>query len=460
MADFDVVVIGAGPGGYIAAIRAAQLGLNTAVVERGDVGGICLNWGCIPSKALLRNAEVLSLFGRAGEFGISYDNLRFDFGTAIDRSRSVVERLRKGVEFLLRKNKITVVRGEGVLKSSHEVKAKETGQVLSTNYIILATGARARTLPVLPIDGRTVVTSREALEQREVPKAVVIVGGGPTGCEFAYLYNTYGARVTLVEMLPHLLPNEDPEVSVALERAFSQQGIETLTGSKVVGMEKQDSMAQVVVEGKTGKQAIACDRVLVAVGVQGNWEDMGLETAGVAVERGFIAVDDRLRTNVENIFAIGDVTGKLLLAHVASAQGVAVAETLAGMTPPALDYRLMPRAVYCQPQVASWGLAEEEARQAGYNVKVGKFPLSASGKALALGDTNGFAKVVVDGTHGELLGAHFIGPEVTELLAELSMARLLEGTAREAGWLVHAHPTLSEICKEAALAALGEAIHL
>ncbi|MBI2935550.1 MAG: FAD-dependent oxidoreductase, partial [Chloroflexi bacterium] len=264
MADFDVVVIGAGPGGYIAAIRAAQLGLNTAVVERGDVGGICLNWGCIPSKALLRNAEVLSLFGRAGEFGISYDNLRFDFGTAIDRSRSVVERLRKGVEFLLRKNKITVVRGEGVLKSSHEVKAKETGQVLSTNYIILATGARARTLPVLPIDGRTVVTSREALEQREVPKAVVIVGGGPTGCEFAYLYNTYGARVTLVEMLPHLLPNEDPEVSVALERAFSQQGIETLTGSKVVGMEKQDSMAQVVVEGKTGKQAIACDRVLVA----------------------------------------------------------------------------------------------------------------------------------------------------------------------------------------------------
>ena len=460
MADYDLIVVGAGPGGYVAAIRAAQLGLKTAVVERDELGGICLNWGCIPSKALLRNAEIVSLFRRASEFGVSCDNLSFDFGVAIDRSREVVGRLTRGVGLLFRKNKVEHLKGEAVLRGGTSLEVKGTGQTLTADHILLATGARARSLPTLPLDGSTVMTSREALERKDVPGSVVIVGGGATGCEFAYLYNAYGAQVTVVELLPHLLPNEDEEVSQQLERSFTEQGMTLMTGAKVTGMTLKGDQAQVAVETSEGQQTVDCDRVLVAVGVQGNIEDLGLEEAGVVTERGFITVDDEMRTSVPTISAIGDVTGKMLLAHVASAQGVMVAERLAGKESPPMDYQLMPRAVYCKPQVASWGLTEGQAKEAGLQVKIGRFPFSANGKALGLAEAEGFVKVIVDEAYGEILGTHLIGAEVTESLAELSLARLLEGTAQEVGWLVHAHPTLSEVVKEAALAARGEAIHI
>ena len=460
MADYDLIVVGAGPGGYVAAIRAARLGLKTAVVERSELGGICLNWGCIPSKALLRNAEIVSLFHRASEFGVSCDNLSFDFGVAIDRSREVVGRLTRGVGLLFRKNKVEHLKGEAVLRGGTSLEVKGTGQTLTADHILLATGARARSLPTLPLDGSTVMTSREALERKDVPGSVVIVGGGATGCEFAYLYNAYGAQVTVVELLPHLLPNEDEEVSQQLERSFTEQGMTLMTGAKVTGMTLKGDQAQVAVETSEGQQKVDCDRVLVAVGVQGNIEDLGLEETGVVTERGFITVDDEMRTSVPTISAIGDVTGKMLLAHVASAQGVMVAEHLAGQESPPVDYQLMPRAVYCKPQVASWGLTEGQAKEAGLQVKIGRFPFSANGKALGLAEAEGFVKVIVDEAYGEILGTHLIGAEVTESLAELSLARLLEGTAQEVGWLVHAHPTLSEVVKEAALAARGEAIHI
>jgi dihydrolipoamide dehydrogenase len=458
MPDYDLVIVGAGPGGYVAAIRAAQLGLNTAVVERDQVGGICLNWGCIPSKALLRNAEVVSLFKHAADYGVTYDNLRVDFGKAIDRSRGVVQRLTRGVESLLRKNKVTLVKGTALLKGDGQVEVKGGG-TLGAKSIIIATGARFRGLPSLAVDGKSIITSREALELKQLPSSVVIVGGGATGCEFAYLYAAYGVKVTVVELLPRLLPTADAEVSQALEQSFTQQGITVMTGTKVT-KSTAGQPVRLSLEGPKGAQELTSDLVLVCVGIQGNTDGIGLESAGVAAERGFITVDDAMRTSAKNVYAIGDVAGKLALAHVASAQGVAVAERLAGKEVPALDYSLMPRAVYCQPQVASWGLTEEEAKQTGRPFKVGKFPMLASGKALALGDRQGFAKVLVDEQYGEIIGAHLIGAEVTELLAELSMAKMLEGTAREVGWLTHAHPTLSEAVKEAALAAFGEAIHI
>ena len=461
MPDYDVVVVGAGPGGYVAAIRAAQLGMRAAVVERDEVGGICLNWGCIPSKALLRNAELLSLLGHAEDFGFQLDGFHADFGVAIDRSRQVVERLTGGVSLLLRKNKVESIKGEAVLQSGTRLTLNGSkDSSLEAGHIILATGARARPLPSLPLDGEVVMTSREALERKELPASAVIVGGGATGCEFAYLYNAYGVQVTIVELMAHLLPNEDEEISRTLERAFTSQGIKLLLGSKVQGVSREGGGALLTVEGPKGEERLACDRVLVAVGVQANSDGLGLEEAGVATEKGFITIDERMRTSAPTVSAIGDVTGKLLLAHVASAQGVAAVETLAGQTPPPVDYQFMPGAVYCQPQVTSFGMTEAKAKEAGYQVKVGKFPFSASGKAIALGETEGFAKVVVDAELGSILGAHLIGPEVTELLAELSMARLLEGTAHEMGWMVHSHPTLSEAVKEAALAAQGEAIHI
>ena len=460
MPDYDVVVLGSGPGGYVAAIRAGQLGMRTAIVERGEVGGVCLNWGCIPSKALIRNAEVLRLFQHAADFGISVNGLSHDFGVAVDRSRKVVQRLTSGVSFLLKKNKVDYVAGTGVLKDGNTVQVADSDRSLTTDKVIIATGARFRELPNLPVDGKVVITSREALELREVPRRVVIVGGGATGAEFAYVYAAYGAEVTIVELLPRLVPLEDEEISAHLERSFDKQGIKALTGSQVDGVEVEGDFAKVAVSNGSVSSVIECDVVLVAVGAQGNIDGIGLDELGVATERGFIAIDDKMETNVPGVYAIGDVTGKLLLAHVASAQGVTAVETIAGLEPPKLDYELMPRATYCNPQVASFGLTEAQARERGLSIKTGKFPFSASGKALALGETEGMVKVVVDAEIGDVLGAHMIGPEVTELLGELTLARLLEGTSRELGWLVHPHPTISETLKEAALAAEGQAIHI
>ena len=444
----------------MAAIRAGQLGMRAAVVERDEVGGICLNWGCIPSKSLLRNAEVLGLIQRADEFGISFDNLRYDFGSAIDRSRKVVQRLTSGVASLLKKNKVDHIKGLGLLKDRNVVEISDSGRTLAAKNVIIATGARERNIPSLPIDRKAVITSREALELREVPARVVIVGGGATGAEFAHIYRTYGADVTIVELLPRLIPLEDEELSRHLERAFRKQGIKAMTGAEVKAITVDGGRVEVAVSVGEDESVIECDKVLVAVGVQGNIDGIGLETVGIETDRGFIVIDDRMETNVKGVYAIGDVTGKLLLAHVASAQGVTAVESIAGMEPPLLDYTMMPRAIYCRPQVASFGLTEAQAREQGHKVKIGKFPLAASGKAIALGETEGLVKLVVDAEIGEVLGGHMIGTEVTELLGELTLTRLLEGTTTELGWLIHPHPSISEAVKEAALASDGQAIHI
>ncbi len=460
MPEYDVLALGSGPGGYVAAIRAGQLGMKTAVVERDALGGICLNWGCIPSKALLRNAEVLSVIQHAHEYGISVGDVNPDFGKAIDRSRKVVGRLTRGVGSLLRKNNVDHIQGVGALEDAHTVRIAESGQSISASHIIIATGASQRDIPGLPIDRETVITSREALELRDVPERVVIIGGGATGCEFAYIWNSYGADVSIVELMPRLIPNEDEEISAQLERSFRRQGIKSVTGARVSGITVNGGRAQVSISTDDGDLLEECDKVLVAVGVQGNTAGIGLESAGVRTERGFIPVDHSMRTNAPNIYAIGDVTGKMLLAHVASAQGVTAVESIAGLDPQPLDYDQMPRAIYCHPQVASFGLTEEQARERGYSVKIGRFPMAASGKALAMNEVEGMIKLVVDEEIGEVLGAHMIGAEVTELLGELGMAKLLEATTTELGWLTHPHPTMSETVKEAALAVDGEAIHI
>ena len=458
--EYDVVVIGAGPGGYVAAIRAAQLGLKAAVVERDELGGVCLNWGCIPSKALLKNAEVLSLLHKAEDFGFHFDNLKVDYSKAFDRSRRVVQRMTRGVDYLLRKNKVEHVKGQAALRDANTIDVSPDGQTLKARNIIIAAGARPRTIPSLPVDGELVLDSRHALEARQLPASVAIVGAGAVGMEFAYLYNAYGVEVTVVEALPRVLPNEDEEISAALEEALGNSGVSFLLGSSVSGMTPVDGGVKLAVDTPDGAKEVMSEKVLAAIGIQANAEKLGLDSLGVTLENGFIQVDGSMATNVPGIYAIGDVTGKLPLAHVASAQGVLAAETIAGEESPPLDYTYMPRATYCNPQVASFGLTEEQAIAQGFDVKVGKFPFQASGKAVSAGDYTGFVKLVVDKTYGELLGGHMIGPEVTELLAELSMTKMLEGTTQEVGWMVHSHPTLSETLKEAALAADGKAIHI
>ena len=461
MADYDVVVIGAGPGGYVAAIRAAQLGLNAAVIEDDNLGGVCLNWGCIPSKALLRNAEVLDIVKDAAKYGITTGPISHDYGKAIDRSRQVVRRLTGGVGALLRKNGIDHISGRAALRSHNTITVDGSERTVSADNIIIATGARARHIPGIPIDGETILTSREAIVLRNVPNRIVIIGGGAIGVEFADIYHSYGAEVTIVEMLPRLVPLEDEEISAQLERALRRRGIAYKTGAAVSAVEVEDGAATVTItEPDGGETQIECDNVLVAIGVQANSDGIGLENAGVQTDRGSILIDDQMRTNIPGIYAIGDVTGKLPLAHVASAQAVTAAEAIAGMNPMPLDYTFMPRATYCRPQIASFGLTERQAADAGYAYKVGRFPLAASGKALALGEQSGMIKLVVDDEVGELLGAHIIGAEATELLGEIGMTRLLEGTTTELGWLVHPHPTISETIKEAALAVEGEAIHI
>jgi dihydrolipoamide dehydrogenase len=458
----DVVVIGAGPGGYVAAIRAAQLGLKVALVEKENLGGVCLNWGCIPTKALLRNAEVISLLGQGKEFGFSLSGVEIDFGAAVDRSRKVSERLVKGVGTLMRKNKIEVLQGTARLKSAQDVEVtlNEGGtRSLRTRNVVVASGGRARSIPGVTPDGERVLTYREAIELRDLPKTAIIVGAGPIGMEFAHVWQAYGADVTVVEMLPRVLPLEDEEASTVVERAFKRRRVKLLTDTRVQGIETTSSGAKVRVANEQGEQVLEAERVLIAIGVQPNSENLGLETLGVGIDRGNIVVNEQMRTNIAGVYAIGDVTGKLALAHVGSAQGIVAVETIAGKKTETLDYEAMPRCTYCQPQVASFGITEAEAKARGHEVKVGRFPFLASGKALGLGEREGFAKIVADSVSGEILGGHLVGPEVTELLPELVLARNWELTPDEIARSVHAHPTLSEAVMEAAHDVFGSAIH-
>ena len=461
--QYDVTVIGGGPGGYVAAIRAAQLGLKVALVERENLGGVCLNWGCIPTKALLRNAEIVNLLGRGSEFGFSVSGLEVDFGAAVDRSRKVSERLVKGVGSLMRSNGIEVVEGAAVLRAPNTVEvALNAGgtRTLKSSHVILATGARARAIPGVTPDGERIFTYREAIVLRDLPASVVVVGAGPIGMEFAHVWSSYGADVTIVEMLPRVLPLEDEEVSKEVARALKRRRLKVLTSTRVEGIEASPSGVQVRVSNDQGAQTLTAERVLIAIGVRPNSEDLGFEKIGVRMDRGFIPVDDHMRTNVPGVYAIGDVTGKLALAHVASAMGIVAAETIAGAETMTLNYEMMPRCTYCQPQAASFGITEAQAVERGHQVKVGQFPFRPNGKALGLGDTDGFVKIVADSVSGEILGAHMVGPEVTELLPELVLARTWELTPEEIARTVHAHPTLSEALMEAAHGVFGKPIHI
>ena len=460
MSEYDVAVIGAGPGGYVAAIRCAQLGFKTAVIEKENLGGVCLNWGCIPSKALLKNAEILSYISRSEEFGFYFDNFRTDYKVAFDRSRKVVDRNTRGVSYLLRKNNIDHIEGSATLTGNGTIQISSSNDVIKAGNIIIATGSSPRTIPALPVDGDKVLTSKDAILASELPKSIVIVGGGAIGVEFAYLYRMYGVEVTVVELLPNLVPNEDVEISQILERSFSKYGINVITGAGVTGLEINGETCSVALDRQGEQIEINAEKVLVAIGIQPNTSDLGLDDVGVATDRGFIQVDRYMATNVPGISAIGDVTGKLPLAHVASAQAVAVAEHLSGLDIQDIDYTYIPRATYCQPQVASFGLTEQEAVDQGFDVKIGKFNMLANGKSLAMGHTEGMVKLVVDARYGEILGGHMIGPEVTELLGELALTKLLEGTTLELGWAVHPHPTISETLKEAALSVQGNAVHM
>jgi dihydrolipoamide dehydrogenase len=460
----DLIVMGGGPGGYVAAIRAAQLGMNVSLVERDALGGICLNWGCIPTKALLRNAEIYQLMQRGDEFGLLCDNIRVDFDKVIRRSRQVAERLSKGVAFLMRKNKINVVNGMGRLAGAGAVTVHDADGVSQTTlrapHIILATGARPRELPGLPFDHPHVVNSSEAMILSDIPASLAIIGAGAIGVEFAYLYNTFGSRITLIEMLPQILPVEDHEISQVLHQSLTKQGIDILVDSRVDNAGLMSDGIRLQVQTPDGERAIESAKVLVAIGVQGNIEQLGLETAGVHSERGFIPVDAQCRTNVQGIYAIGDVNGPPCLAHVASAEGIATVEAIAGQDTPGVNRQNIPGCTYCQPQVASVGLTEAAAREAGHDIRIGRFPFQASGKALAVGESEGLVKVIFDAETDELLGAHIIGSEATDLIAEVGIARTLETTHYEILKTVHAHPTLSEAIMEAVGDAYDEAIHI
>lgn len=417
-----------------------------------------MNWGCVPSKALLRNAELINLFKRGKEFGFSFDNFQYDIAKAVERSRTVSKTHVSGVQFLMKKNKIESINGEAVIAGANKIEIKPTGETLNAKSIIIATGARSRSLPGLTIDKKSIITSREALDMRKLPSAIVIVGGGAIGVEFAYYLKAYGSDVTIIEMMPHLVPNEDEDISIEVERSFKKQGIKVLTGAKVDSADRKGDGILVKYSQGAEKGEVACENVLVGIGVQPNSDNLGLEKLGIEMDRGYIKINGNMQTNVPNIYAIGDVTGKLLLAHVASTQGVAAAERIAGRETPAINYSDMPRATYCQPQVASIGLTESQAKAKGLNIKVGKFHFRNNGKASGIAETEGLVKLIVDAKYGDLIGAHMVGPDVTELLAEVGVLKMLEGTASDLGWMTHAHPTLSEAVKQAALAATGEAI--
>jgi dihydrolipoamide dehydrogenase len=461
--NYDIIVIGSGPGGYVAAIRASQLGLKTAVVEKAELGGICLNWGCIPTKALLKSAQVFDYINHANEYGIKVENAKADFSAMVKRSREVADGMSKGIQFLLKKNKIDVIKGFATLKPGKKVSVKgDDGKVteFSANHIIIASGARSRELPALKQDGEKIIGYREAMSLKTQPKSLLVVGSGAIGVEFAYFYNSIGTKVTLVEFLSNIVPVEDEEISKQLLRSFKKQGIEVLTDSNVTAVDASGSICKVNIKTSKGEQKVECDVVLSAVGISPNIENMGLEEVGIATDNGKILVNKYYETNIPGYYAIGDVLSTQALAHVASAEGITCVEKIAGLNPEPIDYKNIPGCTYCQPEIASVGYTEKAAMEAGYEIKVGKFPFSASGKASAAGAKEGFVKVIFDAKYGEFLGAHLIGANVTEMIAEVVAARKLETTAHEIIKAVHPHPTMSEAIMEATAAAYGEVIHL
>ncbi|XOV67332.1 MAG: dihydrolipoyl dehydrogenase [Fluviicola sp.] len=462
--SYDIIVVGSGPGGYVAAIRASQLGLKTAIVERENLGGICLNWGCIPTKALLKSANVFEYINHASDYGISVKDGKADFGAMVKRSRDVAGGMSKGVQFLMKKNKIDVIMGSGVIKAGKKVEVTdEDGK--KTEYaadkgVIIATGARSRELPNLPQDGKKVIGYRQAMTLDKQPKKMVVVGSGAIGVEFAYFYNAIGTEVTIVEYLPNIVPIEDQDVSKELAKNFKKAGIKIMTESSVESVDTKGSGCKVKVKTKKGEETIECDVVLSAVGIEANIQNIGLEDVGIVTDGGRILVNDYYQTNIPGYYAIGDVLPNAALAHVASAEGIICVEKIAGHNPEPLDYNNIPGCTYCSPEVASVGMTEEKAKEAGYEVKVGKFPFSASGKASAAGAKEGFVKLIFDSKYGELLGGHMIGANVTEMIAEIVAIRKLEVTGHELIKTVHPHPTMSEAVMEAAAAAYDEVIHL
>lgn len=460
---YDVLVIGSGPGGYVAAIRASQLGMKVGVVERAELGGICLNWGCIPTKALLKSANVFEYINHAADYGIKVAAPEADAAAMVKRSREVAAGMSKGVQFLMRKNKIDHIQGFGKLATGKKVMVTDDkGETTeySASHIILATGARSRELPNLPQDGKKIIGYREAMTLDKIPSKMVVVGSGAIGVEFAYYYATVGCEVTIVEFLPNIVPNEDEEVSKALEKSFKKKGINIMTNSAVESVDTKGKGCKVKVKTAKGDETIECDVVLSAVGIQTNLEGIGLEDVGIATDKGRVLVDDYYKTNMPGIYAIGDIVHGPALAHVASAEGIICVEKIAGQNPHPLNYGNIPGCTYCSPEIASVGLTEKAAKEKGYEIKVGRFPFSASGKASASGHKEGFVKVIFDAKYGEWLGAHMIGANVTEMIAEAVVARNLEATGHEIIKSVHPHPTLSEAIMEAAADAYDEVIHL
>lgn len=461
--NYDLIVIGSGPGGYVAAIRASQLGLKVAVVEREELGGVCLNWGCIPTKALIKSAQVFEYLNHAADYGIKVTGAEMDFVAMVKRSRDVAAGMSKGIQFLFKKNKIDTIVGHGKITRDKKVEVKDAAgksTLYTAKNIIIATGTRSRELPNVKQDGKKIIGYREAMTLEKQPKSMVVIGSGAIGVEFAYVYNAIGTKVTIVEYLPNIVPIEDEEVSKQLERTFKKNGISIMTDSSVESVDTSGNTLKVKVKTKKGEEIIEADIVLSAAGVVANLENIGLEDAGVKFEKGKIIVDDFYKTNVENIYAIGDVVKGPALAHVASAEGIICVEKIAGHHPQPLNYNNIPGCTYCSPEIASVGLTEKAAIEAGYEIKIGKFPFSASGKASAAGAKDGFVKVIFDAKYGEWLGCHMIGANVTEMIAEAVVARNLETTGMEIIKSVHPHPTMSEAIMEAAAAAYGEVIHL
>ena len=461
--NYDVIVLGSGPGGYVTAIRASQLGMKTAVIEKESLGGVCLNWGCIPTKALLKSANVYEYINHAEDYGIKVSSHKADFSAVVKRSRSVAEKMSGGVQFLMKKNKIDVIMGTGKVKPGKTIEVTdEKGEKkdYTAKNIIIATGARSRQLPNLEQDGKQIVGYREAMVLPKMPKKMVIVGSGAIGVEFAYFYNAMGVDVTVVEYLPNIVPVEDIDVSKQLEKTFKKKGMNIMTNSSVEKVEKTSKGCEVHVKTKKGMETLNCDVVLSAVGIQPNIENIGLEETGIVVDAGKIVVNDYYETNIPGYYAIGDVVAGQALAHVASAEGITCVEKIAGQNPEPIDYNNIPGCTYCSPEIASVGMTEKAAKEAGYELKIGKFPFSASGKASAAGHNDGFIKLIFDAKYGELLGGHMIGANVTEMIAEIVALRKLETTGHELIKTVHPHPTMSEAVMEAAAAAYDEVIHI